>query len=325
MQQIVFRSLRAIAILLLPIVTMPAGGQEWPTDILGETFGYGPKSPSDVPWNEVIQACGFRDCIPSLDMPKYIAASDADFLGESDLVLAIEIDGDARAYPIAILNFHEIVNDEIADQPIAVTYCPLCGSGTAFHRDVGDRTLVFGVSGLLRNSDLILYDRATESLWQQITGRAFAGPLRGHSLEFIPVTLTQWSKWRSSHPHTLVLSPNTGFDRPYSDKTPYGDYDSSRRLLFPVSFDRQLHPKTVVHGVEVDTKAYAVTEKALAASGTIEQVGNPGIRWTIQNDGSVQARRLDTGKALVSHRMFWFAWYSFHTATEIQTHAVDSR
>ena len=325
MQQIVFRSIRNIAILLLPIVTAQAGAQSWPTDILDETFGYGPDTPSDVPWKEVMQACGFRDCIPSLDAPNYVTASDAGFLDESDLVMAIEIDGDARAFPIAILNFHEIVNDEIGNRPVAITYCPLCGSGMAFHRNVGGRTLDFGVSGLLRNSDLILYDRATESLWQQITGRAFAGPLRGQSLEFFPVTLTQWSKWRSAHPHTLVLSTDTGFDRPYTKKSPYGNYDSRRRLLFPVSFDRKLHPKTVVHGVEVDGKAYAVTAEALAASGTIKQPGSPGVQWTIQTSGEVQALRLDNSDPLVTHRMFWFAWYSFHTTTEIQTQVVDRR
>ncbi len=325
MKKAVFRSIRIVAALLLPIVTAQANAQSWPTDILDESFGYGPRTPSDVPWNEVIQACGVRDCIPSLDAPKYVAATDAGFLDESELVLAIEINGDARAYPVAILNFHEIVNDEIGDQPIAITYCPLCGSGAAFHRNVGGRTLDFGVSGLLRNSDLILYDRATESLWQQITGRAFAGPLRGRLLDFIPVTLTQWSKWRSAHPHTLVLSTDTGFDRPYANKTPYGDYDSSRRLLFPVSFDRQLHPKTVVHGVEVDGKAYAVTDEALASSGTIDQPGSPGVRWRIRTSGEVEAFRLDTSEPLVSHRMFWFAWYSFHTATEIHSQPSDRR
>jgi len=325
MQQAVIRSIRVFATLLLAFVTAPAVGQNWPTDIIDKTFGYDSNTPSDVPWDEVMQACGFRDCIPSIDAPNYVAASDADFLDESDLVLAIELDGNARAYPIAILNFHEIVNDRIGDQPVSITYCPLCGSGTAFRRNVGGRTLDFGVSGLLRNSDLILYDRATESLWQQITGRAFAGPLRGQSLEFLPVTLTQWSKWHASHPRTLVLSTETGFDRPYARKSPYGDYDSSRRLLFPVSFDGRLHPKTVVHGVEVEGKAYAVTAEALTLYGTIEQRGSPGIRWTIRSSGQVEAIRLDTSEPLVSHRMFWFAWYSFHPATEILTQTADSR
>lgn len=302
---------------LLLLASGQAGAQErkWETDIIRDTFGFGADTPSDVPWDELLQGCGQRDCIPSIDNPRFVAAAEADFLADEDIVMAIELDGDARAYPVAILNYHEIVNDVIAGRPVAVTYCPLCGSGLVFERAFGGRTVEFGVSGLLRNNDLVLYDPATESLWQQITGRAFAGPMRGQELRAIPVAMTRWGTWRASHPGTRVLSTDTGFDRPYANKTPYGDYDSSDRLLFPVALDRRLHPKTVVYGVETAGASFAVTERALEAEKSIEQGGGPGLRWELTQSGQVEASRLDSGEPLVAHRMFWFAWYSFHVDT----------
>jgi len=293
--------------------------QDWQTDILRDTFGYVGSTPSDVPWDEVQQGCSARDCIPSIDEPRFVAAEDADFLGPADYVMGLEVNGQARAYPIAILNYHEIVNDEIGGRPVVITYCPLCGSGLAFDRRFGDRVVEFGVSGLLRKNDLILYDRTTESLWQQITGRAFAGPMRGEELRTLPVSMARWERWRAAHPDTRVLSTDTGFERPYANRTPYGDYDESERLLFPVAYDRRLHPKTVVHGVETGDASFAITESELAAQGEVEQSGNPGVRWRMLPSGQVTAQALDTGEELVTHRMFWFAWYSFHTTTQLYT------
>jgi len=311
--------LRLAGLILFALSSASVPAQGWPTNILRDTFGYDVDTPADVPWSEVQQACGSRDCIPSIDDPKFIAADDADFLGEDDIVMGIEVAGDARAYPISILNFHEIVNDVIGGEAIAITYCPLCGSGLAFDRNISGRVVEFGVSGLLRNSDLILYDRATESLWQQITGRAFAGPMRGEELVSRPVSITRFKRWRDAHPGTRVLSTDTGYRRPYENKTPYGDYDESDRLLFPVAFDLRLHPKTVVYGVETGDTSFAITQDVLQAKGEVEQADNPGVRWKMRNGGEVTAERIDTGDRLVAHRMFWFAWYSFHTTTHLYT------
>lgn len=314
------RSRPYLPLAVLPLVLLAAGhvaaqSGRWETDILRDTFGYEADTPSDVPWDEVMQGCGRRDCIPSIDDPRFVAAGDADFLADEDIVMALELDGESRAYPVTILNFHEIVNDVVAGRPVAVTYCPLCGSGLVFERTFEGQAVDFGVSGLLRKNDLILYDRATESLWQQITGRAFAGPLRGEELRTVPVTMTRWGTWRAAHPRTRVLSTDTGFDRPYANKTPYGDYDSSDRLLFPVAQDRRLHPKTVVYGVELDGASFAVTERALAQERSIEQGGAQGLAWQLTDAGHVAVRRLDSGEPLVAHRMFWFAWFSFHVDT----------
>lgn len=310
-----------LAATLLGALLLSAGDamaqRSWDTDIIRDTFGYGGDTPSDVPWDELMQGCGERDCIPSIDKPRFVAAGEAGFLGDEDIVMAVELDGHARAYPVAILNYHEIVNDEIGGRPVAITYCPLCGSGLVFERTFDGEAVEFGVSGLLRNNDLVLYDRASESLWQQITGRAFAGPKRGETLKTIPVAMTRWGTWKTAHPDTSVLSIDTGFDRPYANKTPYGDYDSSERLLFPVTLDRRLHPKTVVYGVETEGASFAVTERALEAAGSIEQPGEPGVKWTLVESGQVEATRLDNREPLVAHRMFWFAWFSFHVETAL--------
>lgn len=300
-----------------------AQGRSWDTDIVRDTFGFDADTPSDVRWEEVMQGCGRRDCIPSIDQPRFVPAREADFLADEDIVMALVVDGEARAYPVSILNYHEIVNDVIAGRPVAVTYCPLCGSGLVFERVFAGKMTEFGVSGLLRNNDLILYDRATESLWQQITGRAFAGPLRGQELTTLPVAMTRWGAWRAAHPDTRVLSVDTGFDRPYANKTPYGDYEKSERVLFPVALDRRLHPKTVVYGVETEKGSFAVTERALAGQRTVRQGRENGLHWTIDDAGQVSVAWAGSGEPLVPHRMFWFAWYSFHVDTALHDAAGE--
>lgn len=306
-----------LLVLLLLAGTAHAQDARWETDILRDTFGYRADMPSDVPWNELMQGCGQRDCIPSLDEPRFVAAAEARFLADDDVVMGLKINGDARAYPVLIMNYHEIVNDVVGGQPVAITYCPLCGSGLAFERSFSGRVVEFGVSGLLRNNDLVLYDRQTESLWQQITGRAFAGRMRGQELRAVPAAMTTWGRWRAANPQTRVLSTATGFDRPYANRSPYGDYESSERLLFPVSFDQRLHPKAVVYGVEAEVGSYAVTEEALADGSVIEHPSGSGWQWRLAESGMVEVTQRDTGAQLVAHRMFWFAWYSFHVDTEL--------
>ena len=170
---------------------------------------------------------------------------------------------------------------------------------------------------LLHNSDLILYDRDSNSLWQQITARAFAGPRRGQALSAIPLTMTTWREWRDKHPDTQVLSTDTGGEEDYGVATPYGDYDSSERVMFPVSaHNPRLHPKTVVYAVELGSASFAVTERALKAAGTVDtKIGPTAVRWVRDADGTVRVTRMDTKEALVPTRVFWFAWFTFHPAT----------
>lgn len=216
---------------------------------------------------------GFDRGIPALDNPKFISAGEADWLGENDLVFGVFQDSVAKAYPKQILVWHEIVNDKISDMPIAVTYCPLCGTGISFERTVNGEVLRFGTSGKLYNSNLVMYDDKTESYWTQVGGKAVVGPLTGNKLKQVVTDTMLWKDWRELHPDTLVLSKDTGMSRPYGSE-PYDGYYSSREVGFGAKFtDTRLHPKTMVSGVVIGnvSKAYPVLE--------VERAGN------VVNDG----------------------------------------
>ena len=287
------------------------------TDILVDTFGYGPDTPSSVDLAELYQGCPRRDCIPSIDAPRYLAADSADFLADDDLILGLNIAGDRRAFPIRILDYHEIVHDTIGGQAVIVTWCPLCGSGLAFDPVVDGEVVEFGVSGLLHNSDLVMYDRKTESLWQQITGEAILGDQLGNTLTLVPSTLTEWKTWREAHPETLVLSPDTGFQRDYFGAPPYAGYEETDRLMFPTTRrDFSIPPKTVVFGFDLDGTTLAVQEATLDERPEIAFEGSDQD-WTIQRhgDGSVTATTAE-GQVHTAIRLFWFAWYNFNPDTQ---------
>ncbi len=181
-----------------------------------------------------------KDGIPAIDDPNFVASSDADFLDPREPVLALAWNGDARAYPVQILIWHEIVNDVVGGEPVVVTYCPLCNSSVVFKRTLSGTVYDFGVSGLLRNSDLVMYDRQTESWWQQITGEALVGALTGSSLEFLPSSTISFADFRSAHPDGRVLSRDTGSSRSYGS-SPYAGYDSNNDpFLFSGDVDHRL-------------------------------------------------------------------------------------
>lgn len=293
-----------------------ADSRRWDTDILRETFGYTPATPADQPLEQLSQGCPRRDCIPSIDAPRFAPGDRAEHVGATDLVLGLHIGGVARAYPTSILNFHEIVNDTLAGQPVAVTFCPLCGSGTAVRRVLDGKVVEFGVSGLLFDSDLVMYDRDSHSLWQQITGRAFVGPRRGTQLESLPLAMTTWAEWQAAHPHSEVLLPPSHALGDYR-RDPYQGYLQKAELMFPVrANDLRVHPKTVVHGIELGTAAAAVSERLLRADTTVSQtVGEHALTWTLGADGQVSVQVDGAPASAVAHRMFWFAWYTFHPHT----------
>jgi len=166
-----------------------------------------------IPVKEIKSGGPPRDGIPSLDYPEFVAAGDATYLKDRDRVLGISINGVARAYPIRILNYHEIVNDVIGGTAIVVTYCPLCGSGTAFDAALSGGNYEFGVSGLLYNSDVLMYDRQTGSLWSQLMTQAVTGPMKGTRLQQLPLSNSSWVEWVERHPDTRVLSNDTGYSR----------------------------------------------------------------------------------------------------------------
>ncbi|HSH58881.1 MAG TPA: DUF3179 domain-containing protein, partial [Acidimicrobiales bacterium] len=208
---------------------------------------------------EVISGGPPPDGIPPVDKPRFERAGDVEWIDEDEPVLAFELDGETRAYPVQILTWHEIVNDTVAGVPVAITYCPLCNSAVAFERRLGNRVLEFGTSGRLYRSALIMYDRQTESLWAHFTGQAVAGHLTGEHLRSHPVSTVGWSDFRSAHPDALVLSRQTGFERDYG-RNPYPGYDDvdTSPFLFEGEVDGRLAAKTRMVGLEVDGKAVAV-------------------------------------------------------------------
>ena len=186
------------------------------------------------------------DGIPPLEDPAFEPAGEVDWLAGVDPVLALEINGDARAYPLRIMTWHELVNGTVGGTPVTVSYCPLCNSAVAYDRRVGDRILDFGTSGELFNSSLVMYDRQTESLWSHYTGQAVVGHLTGTELDLIPVQTVSFEDFLSSYPQGHVLSLSTGYGRSYG-QNPYEFYDSSSRpFLFSGPFDSRLEPLTRV-------------------------------------------------------------------------------
>ncbi|WP_420645268.1 DUF3179 domain-containing protein [Candidatus Leptofilum sp.] len=183
-----------------------------------------------------------RDGIPSIDNPQFIFPDAAEaWLAGNEPVIAVEFNGDARAYPLQILTWHEIVNDEVGGVPLIVTFCPLCNSAIVFERTLDGEPVEFGTSGLLRNSDLVMYDRKTETLWQQFTGEGLIGDKAGEQLTFLASAIISFDDFRAAHPDGVVLSQDTGFSRNYG-RNPYAGYDTvgNNPFLFDGELDERL-------------------------------------------------------------------------------------
>jgi hypothetical protein len=208
-------------------------------------------SKHSVPLSEFRSGGPPRDGIPPIDAPKPTSQADAEeWLSEREPVLVVEAGGQVRAYPIQILVWHEIVNDTLRGRPIAVTYCPLCNSSLVFDRRVGGRLLTFGTTGNLRRSDLVMWDRQTESWWQQLSAEAVVGELAGTRLKVLPSQTLSWADFKRIHPGGDVLSRDTGVDRDYG-RNPYAGYDQpdSPPFLFDGETDERLPPKERVVAV----------------------------------------------------------------------------
>ncbi len=278
-----------------------------------------------IPVDEILSGGPPRDGIPSIDDPTFEPAGSQLPWREGDLLMTYD-QGQARyAFPVGILNWHEIVNHQSDGKPVLISFCPLCGTGMAFDPVVDGRQLTFGVSGLLYNSDLLMYDRQTESLWSQIEGRAISGPLAGTELERVAVRHELWQTWRNRvGDDGRVLSTDTGFRRNYR-KSPYGDYDLSERLYFPVSStSREYHPKTWVLGWthNGESKAWPFPELAnhLANQGEVvlqDEIGGKSVSVHYDPEAPSAELRDASGKLLPGTRAFWFAWYTFHPETQI--------
>ena len=233
----------------------------------------------EIEWGGVLV-----DGIPALDNPKLIAADKADYLGDENLVFGVSINGDARAYPLRIMGWHEMFNEVIGGVPVALAYCTLCGSGILYETKVDGRNkpFVFGSSGFLYRSNKLMFDRETDSLWNQFTGEPVVGPLAksGIHLKVRPVAITTWAKWRAENPSSKVLALKTGFKRDYGEGVVYNDYFASEDLMFPaiVGDESIVKRKDYVFGMRDFGVQKAWPLKAFAAGKVInDKLGDTDI------------------------------------------------
>ncbi len=279
-------------------------------------------SQTSVPnWNEILSGGPGRDGIPALSSPGFIPAVDEVRLGAREPVITLEMEGEVpRAYPIRYLTWHEIVNDTVAGVPVAVTFCPLCNSGLVFDRRVAGQVLTFGVSGKLRNSDMVMYDRETESWWQQAIGTGIVGVHTGAELTQLPAWMESWSEFARRNPNGLVMD-EPGANRSYG-RNPYVSYDSRNRP-YPF-FNGELPP----HGIPALARVVRVGDKAwpvsrLAEEGEVSEAGVT-ISWAGGQASALDAARIANGRDVGTIRvrdgagkdvphdvLFAFAYHAF--------------
>lgn len=324
----------AMALTLLSFISLsslgtlsPALGQsvewwrsEWPnTDFALHSIDY----------DEILSGGPPKDGIPSIDAPKFVPVSAADNLAPTEPVVGLVIEGEARAYPLRILTWHEIVNDVIGGKPVTVTYCPLCNSAIVFDRTLDGQVLEFGTTGKLRNSDLVMYDRTTESWWQQFLGEAIVGELTGKKLKMLPSRLESWERFVARHPEGVVLVPNDENIRSYG-QNPYDGYDTSATPF--------LYRGEMPDGIEPMARVVAVGERAwsmslLRANGKIES-DDLVLTWEAGQNSALDHRTIskgrDVGNVIVQQRRngelqdvpydvtFAFVFHAFHPDGELR-------
>jgi hypothetical protein len=273
-----------------------------------------------------------KDGIPALNHPTFIDHGEVTYLKPDDLVIGVEFNGEARAYPLRILIWHEAVNDTVGGVPVLVSYCPLCHSSLVFHRHVGGQVREFGISGLLYDSNVLLYDRQPNnldsSLWSQAEMRAVTGPAAGErlELELLPAELTTYADWVNRRPATRVLSDETGHSRSYNG-TAYAAYFDSDALMFGVNEKRQRPPRfkrkepmVVVH-VGERSRAYAFADilKVVGPESTMYDMLD-GRRYALMPVGggkSVRVEAIDGGEPLATSYLFWFSLSAAAPDTEV--------
>jgi hypothetical protein len=277
-----------LAAILLAVV--PAHGAEVPSDWRAE-WPNTDFERSDVDFAEIRSGGPPKDGIPAIDAPRFEPAADIADVPRDEPVIAVEIGGEARAYPLRVLIWHEIVNDVVAGEPIAVTYCPLCNAAIVFDRRIGDLVLDFGTTGKLRHSDLVMYDRQTESWWQQFSGTAIVGALTGARLTMRPTRVESLARFVAAHPQGQVLVPNDPGARPYG-ANPYAGYDgASVPFLYDGEYPEGIAPMAYV--VAVGDQAW--TLDLLRARGRIE-TGDLVLTWTAGQNSALDADTIADGR-----------------------------
>jgi hypothetical protein len=263
-----------------------------------------------VPYSEILSGGPPKDGIPAIDEPRFVGVVEANaWLEPREPVILLQVADDVRAYPIQIIMWHEIVNDAAGGVPVVVTFCPLCNTAIAFERTVDGRDLDFGTTGRLRFSNLIMYDRQTESWWQQATGDAIAGELTGSQLESLPAPIVSWEDFRSAHPDAEVLSRETGYDRIYGQNpyAGYDDVDASPFLYDGPDTPGDLPPMARVITVDTEEEAVAYPYDVLRESPAINDVvdGEPiAVLWQKGTASALDEDSIDAGRDVGSAGVF---------------------
>ncbi len=276
-----------------------------------------------IPRDEIRAGGPPVDGIPALTLPKFVAPEEATFLQPTDRVIGVVTAGVAKAYPLRLLNYHEVVNDQAGNEQIVVTYCPLCDSAIVYNRQLDGVRLEFGVSGLLYNSNVLMYDRQKAdrpSLWSQVQATGVAGPYVNQKLSMVPYEVTTWALWRERFPQTRVLSTETGYVRDYS-RSPYERYFSTPDLMFPVRHnDDRLQKKTPVLGVWKGRVSTAFPLTAFRKMTTPQEVktifdGQPLVVHYDPHGPSLRVVQSPAGTQWMYS--LWFAWAAFYPDTAI--------
>ena len=272
-----------------------------------------------VPYSEILSGGPPKDGIPAIDNPRFVSVNEAnEWLNDREPVVFVEVNEDARAYPIQILIWHEIINDTVGDEPLIVSFCPLCNTAIAFKRTLNGQVLDFGTTGRLRHSNLIMYDRQTETWWQQATGEAIAGELTGSQLEFYPASMISWQDFKSRYPEGKVLSRETGHSRDYGNN-PYFGYDDIDQtpFLFSGRTPDQLPPMTRVLTVERSGEAVAYPYELLREQKVInDTVGSEAIVvfWAEGTASALDTRDIPEGRD-VGAAVAYLRWLDGQTLT----------
>jgi hypothetical protein len=351
-----------------PEIPLPPGFATWKGNLYGQRIDpefqrfLDSRRPSRIRV-ELIQWGGVHvDGIPALQNPRFVGAAEAAYLNPEEPVFGVEIQGDARAYPLRILDWHEMANDVVGGVPVALAYCTLCGAGVLYDARApaadanNGQTFTFGSSGFLYESNKLMFDRQTETLWNQLTGEPVNGPLArsGVVLKRLPVVVTSWARWREAHPQTRVLDLDTGYNRDYTPGQPYGKYFASPELMFPVwKRSRALPEKAWIFALLVGSSPKAYPLDLLARERVVDDTlgGTPVV--LLADPGSREVRAYERGAfrfapgkdgrspvdqdgrtfrvteeallgpageslpRLPGHLAYWFGWFSFYPRTEL--------
>lgn len=320
--------LAGLLLALLPVPTTQANPEFWARSEWKKTDF----KKTSIDFSQIMSGGPPKDGIPSIDKPIFKPISDIKTLGDKEPVITLKIGDDTRAYPLRILIWHEIVNDVVGGIPVAVTYCPLCNSAIVFDRRINGKIHDFGTTGKLRKSDMVMYDRQSESWWQQFTGKAIVGSMLGTKLKAIPARLEAYELFVKRHPKGRVLVPNNPGLRNYG-RNPYVGYDSAQRpFLYRGEMPKGINPMARIVAVKVAGKPRAVALSLIVKKGKVE-LGDVVLSWTAGQNSSLDRsainRGRDVGNVVVQRKSanglsdivydvtFAFVFYAFHPKTPI--------